>query len=89
MSEPLYSVGTWNTDLQRFSPQRGLTVPSFNITLHQLRQAMRDLKRLGYSCHRFRDPDGEHEDNDPWVMVERTDGKHWKDIMREWSRKGM
>ncbi len=43
MSEPLYSVGTWNTDLQRFSPQRGLPVPSFNITLHQLRQAVRNL----------------------------------------------
>ena len=37
MNTPLYSVGTWDTDKQAYTPQRGLSVPSFNITLAQLR----------------------------------------------------
>lgn len=86
MSESLYSVGTWDTDKQRYTPQQGLTVPTFNITLLQLRQAIRDLRCLGYSVHRLRDSDGTHEDNDPSVMIERTDGKPWREIMREWKR---
>lgn len=86
MSEPLYSVGTWDTDKQAYTPQRGLTVPAFNITRSQLRLAIRELRKRGYSAHRFRDDDGSHEDNDSFVLIERTDGKHWKEIMREWRR---
>ena len=86
MSEALYSVGTWDTEKQAFSPQRGLSVPAFNITRSQLRQALRELRQLGYSAHRFRDPEGTHEDNDPFVLVERTDGKHWKEIRKGWKR---
>jgi len=82
----LYSVGTWSPDQQSYTPQRGLTVPSFNITLAQLRQAIRDLRRLGYEAHRFRDADGSHDDNDWAVLIERTDGKCWKQIMRAWKR---
>ncbi len=61
-------------------------MPSFNITLAQLRQAVRDLKRLGYEAYRVRDADGAHDTNDPAVLIKRTDGKCWKDIMREWKR---
>lgn len=81
-----YSIGTWDTDKQAYTPQRGLTVPSFNCTLAQLRQAIRDLHRLGYSAHRFRDPDGSHNDNDWAVLIERTDGRHWKEIRKGWRR---
>lgn len=82
----LYSVGTWDTDKQAYTPQPGLTVPSFNITLGQLRQALKQLRRLGYSAHRRRDADGSHDDNDWAVLVERTDGRHWKEIRRSWNR---
>lgn len=86
MSEQLYSVGTWDIEKQDYTPQRGLSVPSFNCTLPQLRQALRELRRMGYSCRRFRSPDGDHENNDWSVLVERTDGKHWKEIRRGWDR---
>jgi hypothetical protein len=81
-----YSIGTWDTDRQAFTPQRGLSVPSFNATWTQLLTALRELRRMGYSCHRFREADGTHEDNDFSVLVERTDGEHWKDIRRKWNR---
>jgi hypothetical protein len=82
----LYSVGTWDMERQAYTPQRGLSVPSFNITLAQLRQAVRELKRMGYGSYRLRGPDGSHDTNDPAVLIERTDGKCWKNIMREWKR---
>lgn len=82
----LYSVGTWDYDKQAYTPQRGLTVPSFNITLAQLRQAVRDLRKLGYSAHRFRDSDGDYDDNDWTVLIERTDGRCWKEIRKDWKR---
>ena len=90
MAEPLYSIGTWDVDRETYSPQKGLTVPPFNITRSQLRQAIRELKAMGYRCHRKRDPTaspGEtYWDNDVYVLIERTDGKHWKEIRREWRR---
>lgn len=39
----LYSVGTWDPLKQAYTPQRGLSVPSFNITLAQLRVALKEL----------------------------------------------
>lgn len=86
MSEPLYSIGTWDQDKQAYTPQRGLSVPSFNITRAQLRVAMRELRAMHYSVHRYRDADGGHDDNDWCVLIERTDGKHWKEIRRSWNR---
>lgn len=86
MSTALYSVGTWDTDKQAYTPQRGVTVPSFNCTLQQLRQSIRDLKRLGYSAHRRRDEDGSYDDNDWAVLIERTDGRPWREIRRGWDR---
>jgi hypothetical protein len=37
MTEPLYSVGTWDTELQAFTPQLGVH-PWLNITRSQLRR---------------------------------------------------
>lgn len=82
----LYSIGTWDTDKQAYTPQRGLAVPSFNITKGQLRAALKQLRKMGYSAHRTRDADGRHDDNDWAVLVERTDGRYWKDIRRSWNR---
>lgn len=71
---PLYSVGTWDTDEQAYLPQAGLTVPSQNVDRHGLRRVLKELRDMGYSAHRFRDSDGGHDDNDWSVLVERTDG---------------
>jgi hypothetical protein len=83
---PLYSIGTWDTQKQAYTPQRGLSVPSFNITIEQLRIAMKELRSMDYSCHRRRDADGSYDDNDWSVLIERTDGIHWKEIRRGWDR---
>ena len=84
MNTPLYSVGTWDTDKQAYTPQRGLSVPSFNITLAQLRVALKELQGMGYTAHRRRDADGSYDDNDFLVLVERTDGMCWKEIRKSW-----
>lgn len=86
MSEQLYSVGTWDTDSQAYTPQLGLSVPSFNITREQLRRAMKDLRKMGYSVHRYRDSDGSHDENDWTVLIERTDGKSPVEILKNWKR---
>ncbi len=86
MTSALYSVGTWDTKKQAYTPQRGLSVPSFNITLGQLRVAMKELREMGYSCHRYRAADGTYDDNDWCVLIERTDGMHWKEIRKSWNR---
>ena len=71
---PLYSVGTWDTETQAYTPQEGLTVPSQNIPLWGLLEVIRQLRAMGYNCHRRRDPSGSHDDNDWSVLIERTDG---------------
>ena len=74
MSEPLYSIRTWDGELQSYTPQDGLTVPSSNITISQLRQAVRELRRrIGYTAHRVRDANGDHENNDCAVLIEREE----------------
>lgn len=84
MSQPLYSIGTWDQELEAFTPQVG--VPAFNLTRSQLRQSMKALKRCGYGCYRLRDPDGSHDTNDTWVLIERTDGKSESEILEQWKR---
>lgn len=91
-AEPLYSVATWDTNKQAYTPQVGLSVPAFNITLRQLRVALKELRRMGYTAHRVRywvgcdDWDDYTHDSDPSVLVERTDGMHWREIMKGWRR---
>lgn len=75
MTAPLYSVGTWDTDLQAYTPQEGLSCESQNVPLWGLREVLRQLRTMGYSAHRYRDPSGDHSSNDYAVLVERTDGE--------------
>lgn len=84
-----YSVGTWDTELQAYTPQVGLSVPSINITWRQLLQAMRELRQMGYSAHRRREVLStglNHDDNDWSVLVERTDGMSEDEVMVSWER---
>lgn len=83
--EARYSVGTWDSEQEGYTPQIGVS-HSFNLTIWQLRSALRELRGLGYSAHRFRDADGSHEDNDWAVLVERTDGKSEAEILGQWRR---
>jgi hypothetical protein len=71
---PLYSITTWDYETQAFTPQNGLSVPSIDVSWRGLLAAVRELKALGYSCHRVRASDGTHDDNDSAVMIERVDG---------------
>lgn len=81
---PLYSICTWDTDLQSYTPQ--IDVPAYNLTIHELRRSMRLLRDRGYSCHRYRDEDGGHDDNDTAVLIERTDGEDPREILKRWER---
>ncbi len=72
---PLYSITTWDYEKQAFTAQEGLSVPSINVSWRGLLAAVRELKALGYSCHRVRASDGTHDDNDCAVMIERVDGE--------------
>jgi hypothetical protein len=84
--EPLYSVGTFDPELCSYTPQIGLTVPSMNISIGMLRQALRELRQQNYSAHRKRSADGDYDDNDSYVLVERTDGMSVEDILKRWER---
>jgi hypothetical protein len=88
--EPLYSIGTR-------CPQRGAYTPHldgpnrrpFNLTRKQLVAEMRYLQTKGYTCHRKRDPETGYDgsyDNDTEVLIERTDGMPWFDILMSWRR---
>lgn len=84
-SIPLYSVGTWDMDAQAYTPQVGLSVPSVNIDVRQLRRAMKELREMGYSCWRTRNARGDH-DSDWSVLIERTDGEPEPVILERWRR---
>lgn len=73
MADHTYSVRTWDGDLERYTPQAGLSLPWRGLTIWQLRAALRELRGMGYTAHRYRDEDGEHFDNDYYVLVERDD----------------
>ena len=81
-----YSIGTWCGDRQAYSPQKGLGGPSINITLAQLRDRVRELRRNGYSCHRVRDAEGNYDNNDWTVLIERTDGMTIAEVRKSWIR---
>lgn len=84
MSEPLYSIGTWDTELQAYTPQ--IDVPAFNLTRAELVKSIRLLRDCGYSVHRFGNCRDGHEDNDTAVLIERTDGMPESEIMKGWER---
>ncbi len=72
MKEPLYSVKTWCTDSQAFTPQIGLSVPSQNVSWRGLLAVLRELRDCGYQCGRKRLPGGGHDSGDPFVLVQRV-----------------
>ena len=72
MTEPLYSVGTWDMDEQAYTPQVGLSVPCINVPFRTLFTIYRELRAMGYNC--YREPSN-HDANDWWVLIERTDGE--------------
>ena len=82
----LYSVGTWGTDAQAFTPQAKLGLPWLNIPLWTLKRVLQRLKTMGYGCYRFGGPEFRDDDNDPFVMVERTDGKSKSAVLESWKR---
>jgi hypothetical protein len=45
-----------------------------NVSWRGLLAAVRELKAMGYSCHRVRATDGTHDENASAVLVERVDG---------------
>jgi hypothetical protein len=81
----LYSIGTWDMDLQAFTPQSGLK-NCMNISRDVLKTRMRALRCMGYSVHRRGNIHDGHDDNDTSVLIERTDGKPESEIMENWKR---
>lgn len=81
-----YSVGTWDTDAQAYTPQVGLRVPSIGIDKGTLRTALKELRSRGYSAHRVRDSNGDYDDNDWCVLVERTDNMTEAEVLESWKR---
>lgn len=59
--QAIYRITTWDSENRRWSPQVGLREPWDNLTLFELRTAMRGLQQMGYECR----------NGDPSVMVER------------------
>ncbi len=91
MTEPLYSIGTYDHEECAYSRHKDL--PAFNLTRKELVDVMRALQHDGYSCHRFRHRDpktGELEEwaseSDPDVLIERTDGEPVESILERWKR---
>lgn len=85
--QPLYSVGTWDTERQGFTRDDRLTCPSINVTQWQLLECIRQLRHWGYAAWRYRNPDGSHESGDPYTIIERTDGMHYRSIAKRWRRR--
>lgn len=81
-----YSVGTWDTEEQAFTPQAGIDASWHNMTRGQLRQYLKALRNHGYSVHRLRDRNGDHDESDPSVLVERTDGQTEMEVLEFWKR---
>lgn len=68
LSEPRYDVLTWDVDAQEFTEQVGMSNPSLNVPWQGLLRALRELRTLGYSCHRLK----HCGESDPSVLVKRA-----------------
>ena len=75
---PKYRIRTYDVENGTFTPEVGLSVPHDNLTIDQLKQAIKELRQIGYTVHRRRGKDGDHFDNDPSILIERVDsnGEH-------------
>ena len=81
----LYSIGTFDTNTQSFSPQE--SVPAFNLTRNELVASMRMLQDRGYPCHRYGNSSTDDIRDSDWsVLIERTDGKSESEILKGWER---
>lgn len=67
-----YRILTWDAEAEMYTPPEEIDAPSANLTLWQLRAALRALRGEGYTCHYLRRPGG-HHDNDPAVLVESSE----------------
>jgi hypothetical protein len=87
-----YSIGTWDSELQAYTPQAGMRNPSINVPWRGMLAALRELRREhGYDASRGRFPmlpgQIEHERWSDWtVLVERTDGAPEAQILKRWER---
>jgi hypothetical protein len=61
--KPKYEVLTWDTELQKFTPQVGVRRGPYS--LWGLKRALRKLQNMGYPCHR------NANGNDHYVLVGR------------------
>lgn len=86
-STPVYSIGTYDMELEAYTPQEGLSVPCINVPLATMRQVLRELRGIGYDAHRIRGADGNYDCNDSSVLVERTDGMSEAEVLASWDRK--
>lgn len=86
MSDARYSIGTWDTNKQAYTPQPECRTPCINVDIHGLRRHLRELRdEHGYGADRVRFDDGTH-DSDWSVLVERTDGESLDEILKTWER---
>jgi hypothetical protein len=63
MSQPRYYVTTWDGELQRFTPQKGVRTGPYSQ--FGIRKALHKLREMGYQADR--------QDNS--ILVERQDEK--------------
>ena len=75
-----YSIGTWDSEHECFTPQAECSTPWLNVDIHGLRRHLKELKACGYSCHRHQG------DSDPAVLVERTDGEPEVKVLERWTK---
>ena len=67
--EVSYSIRTWDCDAQAYTPQDEMAWN--DLTLWQLRMAMRALRQDGYSVHRRGNCRDGHDNNDAMVLIEK------------------
>ncbi len=85
MNAARYSIGTWDTEAQAYTPQAGAG-DWHGLTLGELRQAIRRVRACGYSAHRRGNVNNGHDDNDWSVLIERTDGMSEEEVLEAWKR---
>lgn len=85
-SAPRYSIGTWDSEQQAYTPQTDDLNRWINVDWQGLLRALRELKNeWGEDPYRVRFADGSR-DSDWRTLVERTDGKTLPEILEQWQR---
>jgi hypothetical protein len=82
--QTLYSVGTFDPELNAFTPQCGIE-KSINLTRGELREVLK-LLRNKY-CYAANYSSNNPTNSDPYVFVERTDGESENSILERWKHK--